>query len=304
MRGYLSRMRAYLGEMFPTFSTLSAAGLAYAGIAAFGRFAHGVETPLFSLHLLVGGWAMFDLMLILRLMDEIKDEEIDRKLFPDRPLPSGRVLRSDLWISLAAAMGLYLGVNAFAGVAFAGAVALLAYAWLMFRRFFVPDLLKRSLPITLATHNPIVPLMLLHGFAVFLVMNGVGLDRIRWTQVLLYTGMVWASFLAWEFSRKIRSPEEEDEYVTYSRLLGRPGAVAVTGGVQAVGLGIGIYLWASLSLSWAYPALLASGWLVNVLAFGRFLRHPGPRTSKLKPFAQLYIVVVLLAQVLEFAVLR
>lgn len=302
--GYLARMRAYLGEMFPWGPMGLAAVAAYVGLAGFARLVHGVALPLLARHTVVGAFACFDLLLILRLMDELKDEAIDRALFPARPLPSGRVRRADIQVSLGIAVAAYLAVNALGGLAFVGALVLLGYAWLMYRRFFVPDLLLRSLPLTLATHNPIIPLMVLHGFAVALRAAEVPPDRIQWWPVLAFTGIVAAAFLGWELARKIRAPADEDAYVTYSRLLGPAGAVATTAAVQGIGVALGLWLWQRYALSWTYPALLAGSWALNGYAFVRYVRAPTTRTARLKPFAQGNLFVVLAAQVLEFAVWR
>ena len=71
-------------------------------VAAFARAAHHVHSSVWSPYLLLGVWSYFAVPLMLRLMDELKDADIDRELFPDRPLPSGRVLESDIKRSLAA----------------------------------------------------------------------------------------------------------------------------------------------------------------------------------------------------------
>jgi 4-hydroxybenzoate polyprenyltransferase len=236
-------------------------------------------------------------------MDELKDEEIDRELFPDRALPSGRVLRSDIRWALTGAAAIYLVVNVWSGWAFYVAAGTLVYAFLMFRRFFAPRLLSRSLPLTLATHNPIVVLMIFYGFAVFAVEHGLSARDLRWNLIVPFVFMLWSPFLAWELARKIRCKEDEDEYVTYSRLLGLRGAVVVTWVVQAIGLGFAFYLWLTLGLHWLYVAVVATGFIVNVWAGIRFLSRPSTDTSKLKPFASFFLVTVLTSQIVAIGML-
>ncbi len=302
-REFSKRMGRYFREMLPLPPHAALAVLIYIGIAVYARHIHDLSTPLLSRHGLVAAWSLFNLMIILRLMDELKDEEIDRQLFPNRALPSGRVLRSDIQWALTGASAIYLVVNVWFGWAFYVAAGTLLYAFLMFRRFFAPDLLNRSLPLTLATHNPIVALLILYGFAMFAVEHGLAAGDLRWSLIVPFVFMLWSPFLAWELARKIRCREDEDEYVTYSRLWGLRGAVVVTWVVQAIGLGIAFYLWITLGLHWLYVAVVASGFIVNVWAGIRFLRCPSTNTSKLKPFASFFLVTILTSQIVAVGML-
>ena len=47
----------------------------------------------------------------LRLMDELKDQEVDRALFRDRPLPSGRIHEADIVFTLWVGIALFLAPN-------------------------------------------------------------------------------------------------------------------------------------------------------------------------------------------------
>jgi dolichol kinase len=302
-REFSKRMGRYFREMLPLPPHAALAILIYVGIAVYARHIHDLSTPLLSWHGVAAVWSLFNLMIILRLMDELKDEEIDRELFPDRALPSGRVLRSDIQWTLAGASAIYLLVNVWFGWAFYVAAGTLLYAFLMFRRFFAPDLLNRSLPLTLATHNPIVALLICYVFGMFAVEHGFSAGDLRWNLIVPFVFMLWSPFLAWEFARKIRCKEDEDEYVTYSQLLGLRGAVFVTWVVQAIGLGIAFYLWGTLGLPWVYVAVVGTGFAVNVWAGVRFLSRPSTNTSKLKPFASFFLVTVLASQIVAIGVL-
>jgi hypothetical protein len=304
LRGYFVRMRGYLREMFPPATHFVIAAITGLGIAGYARVVHGLQGRLPLQAILVAGWNVFAISLILRLMDELKDRDIDRQLFPERALPSGRVRESDIRISLAAANGLYLATNAWSVPVLAFAAATLGYAWLMYARFFAPAALKRSLPITLATHTPIAPLLLLQAFAAAGELLGVPVGGMRWSAILPYVAMLWAAILGWELARKIRAPEEETAYVTYSKILGAAGSVAAAAAAQAASVLLGVYLYAGLGLPAWYPAALAGAWLVCAAAYARFLLRPGARSSRLKPVAAAFAFTVLAAQALAFAVPR
>jgi 4-hydroxybenzoate polyprenyltransferase len=290
----------YFAEMFPIPQHALLALLTYMNIAVFAGWAEKRPAFLASWYTLLGAWSIFGLWLILRLMDELKDEDIDRELFPDRPLPSGRVTSADIKGTLAGAMILYVVAHLLAGVALWTGLFVLGYSMLMFKRFFATELLRKSLIITLVTHNPIVPLMLAQGFVIFAAANGLPLKTLRWDLIVPFIVMLWSPLLAWELARKIRSPEEETAYVTYSRLFGHVSAALLTAGVQMIALSVGLYFWSRFSLSWLYLAILAFGLGLSFFGYLRFLLHPNRRTAKLKHYAVAFLLCIEIAQLLEF----
>lgn len=295
--GYATRMRRYLAEMYPLHLRLPAAALLVLGFDAMLRRIHAVAGGWLTPHVLLGIWTIFMMYLVLRLMDELKDREVDLRLFRDRPLPSGRVLEADIAFSLALAVLLAIVPNLWTPGARVFLLVVLGWALLMFRWFFVPDIMRPNLLLTLATHNPIIPLLLLYLVFLFAAEHRLHPARLLWGECALLVAMFWGMSLAWEIARKIRAPEEENEYVTYSRLLGRHGAVAVAAGAQTVTLAIGLWLWGALQLPWAYGSLLLGGWIAAMAGHARFVLKPSAVTSKLRPFAETYLLCVMAAAV-------
>jgi 4-hydroxybenzoate polyprenyltransferase len=233
-------------------------------------------------------------------MDELKDREVDRELFSERPLPSGRVLEADIKASLVVVICCYLAVNSWTGKAFLMSIVLLAYSFLMFKFFFMPHILSRYLLLNLATHNPVVPLMLLYLVTLFSTEHGISIRSMNWFLVTALVMMFWSIFFSWEIARKIRSSQEENDYVTYSRILGPLGAVLVAGGAQTFAFGIGTYFYFSFSLSWLFLVLLSIAYSRVLWAYFRFILHPDPVTSKLKPIAEQYAGIIFLAGLIDY----
>ena len=300
MTGYVRRMGVYFSEMFPLPVHLVTAALTYLATAAYARFLMEVEATIWTIWLPIGIWSYLAVPLMLRLMDELKDADIDRALFADRPVPSGRVLESDIRSSLVLVIALFLLLNGLSIPTLTAALILTAYALLMFKRFFADEAHRRSLPLTLATHNPIVPLSLCYGFFLFAAEQGLALDSLRWLSILLFVFMLWMPFLGWEISRKIRAPEDEDEYVTYSQLLGRGGAVAVLCGVQLLGVlaAVGIWLWQGAP--WWLPVLPGLSWIITLWGGVRFARRPVAAHARLRPFAEVFVVAAIISPLLAF----
>jgi len=297
--GILPRLQTYLAEMFPVWRHLLLAAVLYlSSVSVLGRI-HNLPPTLLSTSTLVGICSVFFLLLILRLMDELKDKEIDEELFPQRPLPSGQVLEGDIRFALGAVIAAYLALNLLVIGALWSALGVLGYSLLMFRFFGIPRILRKYLLLNLATHNPIVPIILLYLVVLFAEARGLPLTQLHWTPILLFLGMYWALFLAWEMARKIRSPEEENEYVTYSQIFGRRRAVAIVGGIQTAALTAGLSFYHTYALSNVFLAVLLAGYGVVVWGHARFWLRPNPITSRLRPFAESYTVFFLLAHLLE-----
>lgn len=297
--GYFKRMRIYLKEMYPLGMRLISAVILYSSFILFLGKIHNLRLSLFSYTSLLGIWNIFAILLILRLMDELKDKEIDLKLFKERPLPSGKVLESDISFSLVTVIILYLGANLWVPKAFWAATVVLGYSLLMFKYFFIPRILRRYLLPNLATHNPIVALILLQIVILFSAQYSLSMNDLNWTSLLLLIAMYWAMFFAWEISRKIRSKEEENEYVTYSRILGRIGAVFVAGGAQTITFIIALYFLHQFSLSWIFAVMPVTGYAITLGAHTRFVLRPNPTTSKLRPFGEMYILSVTIAFIVD-----
>lgn len=298
--GILRRMRTYTSEMYPFIPRIISATLLFSGFTSMLSVIHGTPFSFFSLITVVGTASVFLLLFILRLMDELKDKEIDRRLFRLRPLPSGKVFESDIRFSIMLSVIIYSTLHVLHGVALFTAMVVLVYAFAMFRFFFIPRILKRSLLLTLATHNPIVPLLLGHLTSLHLFEHHLFAD-IDVPSVALLILQFWAMSFSWEIARKIRSKDDENEYVTYSRLLGQTGAVFLAATAQTLTLAIGAYFYVSLELTGAYLGIIIIGYLAMMFTYTRFLKYPSRETSQLRPKAEVYIISVLTASILASA---
>lgn len=291
-RGYTGRIRIYFSEMFPIPKMFIGAALLYLSFSLFLARIHGIQMKIISVTNLIGSLSLLMIMLILRLMDEIKDRETDLQLFSHRPLPSGRVQERDIIFSLKGVIACYVAINLFSPATLWMALMVLAYTFLMFRYFFIPTVLKRSLLLNLATHNPIVPIMLTYVLALFATEHGLGPGDLSWNYVCILVVMYWTMFFAWEISRKIRSAEEEDDYVTYSKIFGPFGAVSLALGAQTVTLAAALVFDSAMSMPILFLLIVWTGYLITMGGYLRFIARPNHKTSNLGPFAEKYIIMV------------
>ena len=298
---YMNRMSGYLSVMYPPGQRFLSALLLSVSCGAMFMIGQGLE-PIVGAGHIAAGWAVvFLLLLLLRLMDELKDKDVDEQLFPERPLPSGMVTESDIRVSIVITLVLLCMVFATMDWVLWVGGAVLLYAGAMFRFFFLPSLLKRSLPLTLVTHNPIVPLMLILLISVAVHAAGIAWHELRLLPVVLLIVQYWGMSFSWEVARKIRAPWQETAYVTYSSILGLRGAIGMAAAGQVATVGIGGWMVATYDLSPAYVLALGTGILLVGAAYVQALRTERPRPIHLRTSAERFMVLTMLAGLLEMA---
>jgi 4-hydroxybenzoate polyprenyltransferase len=300
-RGYFLRMNLYLKEMYPVHSRFVISTMYVLSFFYLLQRIYNMNSPFLSVYSLLGILGIFLLLLILRLMDELKDKAIDRELFSERPLPSGRVEETDIVLSLWLTVITFLGINILVIKNFWLALIVLGYTFLMFRYFFMASILRKNLILNLLTHNPVVPIMLVYIYGLFIAEHDLSFINSGWFPVSLLILMFWSMSLAWEITRKIRSQEEENAYVTYSQIFGRKGAVVIATGIQSITLLIAIYFYFRLILTPVFLLVITAGYGLLLCAYFRFILHPHPLTAGLKPWAEYYLVAVCLAACLDRA---
>lgn len=296
---YLRRIKSYFNKMLPLGNCMLVSAFLYFSFTGFLGIINGIERLDISITSIAGIWSLFSITVILRLMDELKDKEIDIALFPERPLPSGLVKEKDIVFTLILVVSLYLICNLLIPDTFYFAVILISYTLLMFRFFFMPDLLRRKLLLNLATHNPVVAVILTFLVVLFIHQHNIPSKDMNWNKVILLILMFWSVFFSWEISRKIRSAEEENEYVTYSQIFGRKASIEILSAAQTFALGCGIYFYYSFHLSPLFMIIVCLGYVMAMYANIRFILKPNSFTSQLKPFTHIYMLSILIAMIVQ-----
>jgi len=201
----------------------SASGDASAGAAA---PAVGALTDLDALPrllaLLAGTTAFF---FKLRLYDEIKDYAVDREFNPQRPLVRGLVTHRDLEAGIAVCIVVELCCFGLASLrALPAAAVAVGYSLLMYREFFIGRHLRPHLTTYAVTHTVVTVLL---SLAIACGLSGA----LPWElprRALFFALSNWCLFNIFEFGRKTFSSAQERAGVeSYSKIFGRPGAVAL-----------------------------------------------------------------------------
>lgn len=248
---------------------------------------------------LAGGACMLLVALLMRVFDELKDAGTDLRLgragdprYRDRPIVTGHVRLEDVRALRWAVVAALLLLNIALGFPwpFAAFAVLFALLWLSSRWFFWPAV-KGNLLLAFATHNPLAAAVAAYAVGLSSAEAGVrpGLST-AWVVVAS-----WLPLAAWETSRKVRLPEQETEYQTYSMMLGWRTA-AVVPAVLAVGALAAHARVASLAGAlWPFATAAVAGALPLLWACARLRLRPRVDRTRLQPYAEILITVLTVA---------
>lgn len=213
----LKRLNVYFKEMYPIPSRFILGLIVFCEIYFIILLNNNITSFDLGIQELIGGYTIFAFLMWLRIADDFKDYKTDKKLFKDRPLPSGRVTKKDLFICCLVVQIIAILLNLFFMNNFIFFVILYIYGFLMSKWFFSKDKIQPSLPLALVTHNPVQLFVNLYTISFCVIKYDV--KAISLTTILV----LWTLYfpcLIWEISRKIKAPKDENDYITYSKLFG------------------------------------------------------------------------------------
>ena len=307
----IGRIADYLSEMFPL--AIQVPG----GIAAFGALYFtlqalgGAETLLVPWRAWLGAATVVLITLLLRVYDELKDVETDLRLgragdprYRDRAIVTGHIRPDDLEALRWAVTVLLVAINAPLGLPWPGIafVALFGVTWLSYKWFFWPAI-RSNLLLAFLTHNPMT--LLVVAYVAALYVHDFGAAGLSGDAVWLALAF-WLPMAAWETSRKVRIPDDETDYQTYSKLLGWRVAGALPGVFAAGGALSTIAVAHRAGLSWVLMAIVAAAAGAFIAACIRFLLRPSTASSKLKPYSEIYMIAatvgLMVANLIEYGV--
>lgn len=283
----LKRIGIYLKEMFPPTAIIGSMLTAVAVQMVYLRL-YDLKVQSYF-HLIVPALVLTFISLLIRIMDEFKDYQDDLTNFPERPLPSGRVYKKDL-----IALGFFcvfatIFLSLTSTKLLIWALITLGFTFLMLKWFFIESIMRKSLPLAFITHHPIV----LFNF-IYLLIACTQMHPSVTFEKAVYILPICFIFTNWEVARKIRAPEQETAYTTYSKIFGPRPAILISLTLQAVFIGTVLAIFAQLSTPLIARVIFGviQGLLVAPSLYFLFtLKAPKP----LKGYAESQILVVVAA---------
>ena len=213
----LKRLNIYFKERYPIIPRLVLGLIVFFEIYFIVLLNNGVIKFKIGIQEIVGSFTVFAFLFWLRVADDLKDYETDKKLFKERPLPSGRVKIKDVVIICAIIQAIAIILN----LIFMNNIVFLAilyvYGYLMSKWFFQKSKIQPNLMLAVITHNPvqmIVNLYIISFTCIKYSLNPFSLTTIMALFTLYFPALIW------EIARKIKAPKDENDYTTYSKLFG------------------------------------------------------------------------------------
>jgi 4-hydroxybenzoate polyprenyltransferase len=255
--------------MYPLFSRLFVGLGIFAELYFIILLNYGITSFRLGPAELTGAFTVFGFLLLLRVADDFKDYETDKRLFPERALPSGKVHKRDLIVLLVLVEAAVLTLNILFMNNLAFFLILYLYGGFMSVWFFQKNKIQKSLPLALVTHNPVQ--LFVNIYVISFVCIKYGLDW-RTLTVCMAALTLYFPGLIWEVSRKIRAPKDETEYTTYSKLFGYKKATRFVLILTLADLITNLILVWNLNTVSILLLLINAAWMT--VAFIRFIKDP------------------------------
>ncbi len=304
----LGRLSVYLAEQFPPAVMLPAGAASFLALHWALQALAGIAPLQVTWRMALGALTVVGFMLLLRVYDELKDVEADLRLgkagdprYKDRAIVTGQVKVEDVRALRGWVTGALVAFNLPLGPAPLAAFAVLfLLGWLSFKWFFWPAV-QKNLLLAFATHNPLS--LVVEGYVLVLFAHELGWERIDVSAIPVLIGL-WFPVAAWETSRKIRLPQDETDYQTYSMLLGWRVAALLPLVLVAVSTGCLAWVSRAVELSWIYTGLLLAAGAAVVGSCLLLQVAPTARRANLRPVVEGYTVVAQVGLVIALAVPR
>ena len=221
----LGRLWSYQRERFPLVAYLPMVVVFSGSAAAYSRLARQAPGFIPWERFAVGAFTALVFFAWLRILDEHKDAEIDRRYRPELPVPRGLVSLAELRRVGVLLLGIAFLLNALIAPRLLWAcLAVAAYAALMTREFFVGEWLREHPASYLLSHMLILPLIDTYTTGLDWLAEGAVPPRALW----FFLAVTYLNGIVIEVGRKIRPADAEREGVdTYTKVWGITAAPGI-----------------------------------------------------------------------------
>lgn len=252
------RLYQYQWERFPVVVVL------LTSIVVLGSSLAIVDARVSLWQLIVGFVTLVLFPFHMRLFDELKDSEHDKKHYPNRPIPRGLISLQEVKRVLLFVIAGEILINLWWGLtAFFALLVALIYSGLAAKEFFIRSWLRKHFFAYLGLHQLQLAFVIPYLYLLF----GAELN-LNNNILIAHFLMVFTLLFLLEWARKMR--REEDENVsrdTYSARLGRIGSTFVYDLLATISTGLFVFISRTVFLGGEVWGWLALG-IVLVVGLG------------------------------------
>ena len=155
------------------------------------------------------------------------------------------------------------------------------------------------MPLALVTHNPVQ--MVLNLYIISFCCIKYELQPFTLTSFLVLMTLYFPA-LIWEIARKIKAPQDENDYVTYSKLFGHEKAIKFILILTLVDILTNVVLVFNLNIISIFALLINADWMTWM--FIKFIKEP--TKFKIKDKVELYTFIqesIMLITILGYIVI-
>ncbi len=276
---YFARLWQYQSERFPIFAHgLLITAFTFSAIS-FSILSRGAEGFIRLDYFLVGLMTTFSLFFMMRVLDEIKDKDVDAKYRNHLPVPRGLVSINELLLVGIGLATLTLGmIFIFYPKMIFLMIVVVTWLGLMTVEFFVPQFLNSRLLLYATSHMMIIPLIDIYASGLDWFLDG---GRPHFGLVIFFA-LSFFNGLVIEIGRKIKTPADESEGVqTYTSVLGTNSGLFLWLTVSTITYLIAMYAISYVGISTASMVVLSIFYCVLIVVGIRFYRNKNSQNSKL-----------------------
>ena len=287
------RLWEYQRERFPLFAYAPLVAAFTFSAAAYSRVLRGAWGPVPAAPLVVGIYTALVFFFLLRVLDEHKDAETDRRYRPELPVPRGLVSLTELRLVGGAALALAVLLNVRVVPALLPTCLVLTlWTALMTREFFLRDWLRARPTAYMLSHMLVMPLIDAYTTGLDWTVAHVRPEPGLW----FFLVVTFLNGTLMEVGRKTRALDDEREGVdTYSKAWGVHGAPRVWLGVLALTTAMAWLAAHSAGAGWISVGLLALLTILAAIPALAFDRQPtGEHAERLAMASGLWTLAVYL----------
>jgi len=259
----------YIRERFPILGALLYGGGLFYSYYFYQAFIIGGH-PHF-LYSLPGSLVVFLSLFHLRLLDDIKDYESDKELYPDRMLSKGLIARKDLKHLLLLIVLVEIVFSVLYGWRQVYLwLAFFLWSMLMAKEFFLASWLKSRKGFYLASHQMIIPLL---GFY---AANTAGQISSIPFSLFIFSIVILSLTLTYELSRKSNLEDEE----SYPAVWGVKRTVVGMSAIAGTGAMLLLCLFYLAGVHWYFYLMVTGALSLFLFTELSFLINPSGRKAK------------------------
>lgn len=276
---FIVRFWAYQKERFPIFAHGPLIVAFTFSTVAYSRLSRGEESFIVWSNFWPGLVIAFTFFLLMRILDEHKDAENDRKFRQYLPVPRGLISLAELRnLGITIVLVQILLIAFFQPSLWWLYAIMMGYLLLMTVEFFVPKWISEKPILYMFSHMAIMPLFDLYSSGMDWKLNEYGFHN----GLIIFLAVSFFNGTVLEVGRKIKTPQNEEKGIkSYTQALGTKTAAIFWLMLLSITFALAFYALDYANLSLFSKVLLTVFFIAVAIPTLLFIKNPKPKLEKI-----------------------